>query len=190
MFYGYAIDRRAHKIYLFRSEYRTREATRDNVERCVTEQTGTGAWIMSWDIVIHTERAADGMDERVEFLATDMVTCCGGVDPGYAIERGIVVKPRPTAAELAEAEESEREAREYAEECELAKLAEMSAEDRFFALASIGDACEGTATKFKATSLNLWFEGETAHLADQLKALGCRWSEKRKGYYWRIPQAA
>lgn len=184
MFYGYAIDHDHRTIYTFASDYRTREATRDNVERCVNEQTAHGAAINPRDIVIHTELAAEDMGERVEDLARDLVAGCDGVDAGYAVHRGeIVVRPRATASELAEAEERERSARRFAMES-------MSAEDRFFALASLGEACEGTATKFKASSLNLWFEGETAHLADQLKALGCRWSEKRKGYYWRIPQAA
>lgn len=184
MFYGYAIDHDRATIYTFTSEYRTREATRENVERCVNAQTNSGATIRPHDVVIHTALAAEGMGERVELLARDLASGCEGADAGYSIHPiEVAVGPRPSAAEVAEAEERERAERRFAVES-------MSEEERFFALAELGEACRGTATRFKATSLNLWFEGETAHIADQLKELGCRWSEKRKGFYWRIPQAA
>lgn len=184
MFYGYATDHEHATIYVFASEYRTREATRENVERCVNEQTNHGANIDSRNVVVHTALAAEGMAERVEELARDLVTGCDGVDAGYRVcPVEIAVRPRATAAELAEAEERERET-------QLLKMELMSAEEQFFALAELGEACKDTATQFKATSLNLWFEGDTARIADDLKALGCRWSEKRKGYYWRIPKTA
>lgn len=184
MLYGYAIDHEARMIYSFASQYRTREATRDNVERCVNEQTAHGARINARDIVIHTDLAAEGMAERMEELARDLVAGDDGVDAGYGIHPvEVAVRPRATAAEIAEAEAREKSERQFA-------LESMSEEERFFTLAEIGEACKGTATRFKATSLNLWFEGETAHLAEQLKALGCRWSGKRRGWYWRIPQAA
>lgn len=183
MLYGYAIDHEGRTIYTFASSYRTREATRENVERCVNEQTAHGARISPRDVVIHTELAAEGMSERVEELARDLVAGEDGVDAGYAVcPVEVAVGPRATASELAEAEERERSERRFA-------LESMSAEERFFELAELGEACAGTATRFKVTSLNLWFEGETAGLAETLKVLGCRWSEKRRGWYWRIPQA-
>ena len=173
MFEGYAIDHGTCTVYPFRSTYRSRDSVRRNLERCIEEQAGVKCVISPHDMELHTPRAAEGMGERMEGRAADLVRGNAGVDTGYAVHpRVIDVEPKEGDGmeDMREAYEAKPLTRDQ-QRAELAALEIMADE---------------MGLSFKTTSLCIWVSGETKPIKEDLKRLGLRWAPKRQAWYWRL----
>lgn len=175
MYEGYAIDHGTCTVYPFRSSYRSRESVRRNLERCIEEQAGVKVVISPEDMELHTPRAAEGMEERMEERALDLVRGNAGVDLGYQVyPRTIDIEPKEEndMEDMREAYEDERKP--------------LTRDQQWAELAALEILAPDMGLTFRTTSLCIWVSGNTKPIREDLKRLGMRWAPKRQAWYWRL----